>query len=277
MSLCPFAVQKPVAAHGGLMSKHIGVVIHVTAGEGDPFNEFANPNNQVSSHFGIGNGQGGMADGQLEQYVDTLYQSWAQVAGNSTYISVETEGEPTDPLTLAQVATFARLYAWIVQQYPGIPMVVVDTPGMPGFITHGDGGPAWGGHTGCPGPQRSAERQGILNLAKQDLGQPQGGNKVNVRLNWKLSAPPADILVWPGTEAAILLTTDGAIWNEPGTPYYEGANGQAYFVGRTAAQLLYRPAVGEPVPAGAAQPVAGYGEGYQIVDTAGERYNYGPK
>src|ERR1017187_5392229 len=113
MALYPGAVQRPVAAHGGAIGTILGCVIHVTAGEGDPYNEFANPNNQVSSHFGIGNGQGGMADGLIEQYVDTGNASWAQAAGNYSYLSVETEGEPTDPLTQNQVLSFARLLAWM--------------------------------------------------------------------------------------------------------------------------------------------------------------------
>lgn len=164
MALCPFAVQKPVSAHGGAVTAHLGLVLHVTAGEGDPFYEFANPNNQVSSHFGIGNGQGGFADGALEQYVDTANQSWAQAAGNSTYVSVETEGQPTEALSAAQIATLANLYVWLNSTH-GIPYIITDTPGMPGFITHGDGGNAWGGHFGCPGPLRTPQRSAVLSLA----------------------------------------------------------------------------------------------------------------
>lgn len=162
--ICDFAVQKPVSAHGGQIGTILGVVIHVTAGEGDPFNEFANPNNQVSSHFGIGNGQGGMADGLIEQYVDTGFDSWAQMDGNNSYISVETEGEPTDPLTPAQVASFGQLMAWCHANH-GVPLVIVDTPGESGFITHGDGGADWGGHTDCPGPLRTPQRAAILLAA----------------------------------------------------------------------------------------------------------------
>ena len=158
--ICPFAVQKPVAAHGGPIGPVLGAVIHVTAGEGDPYNEFANPANQVSSHFGIGNGQGGMGDGVIEQYVDTANQSWAQMAGNANYISVETEGEPTDPLTTNQILSFARLLAWLSVGY-GFALAIVDTPGQKGLITHGDGGVAWGNHIDCPGPQRTAQLESL--------------------------------------------------------------------------------------------------------------------
>lgn len=163
--ICPFALWKPVLAHGGPFSGTIlGVVEHVTAGEGDPFNEFANPANKVSSHFGILNGQGGTVDGRLEQYVDTANQSWAQMGGNATYISVETEGQPTEPLTPAQVATFGKLMAWCHDTH-GVPLVVANTVGQRGLITHGAGGLAWGGHFACPGDLRKAQRPAILAAA----------------------------------------------------------------------------------------------------------------
>lgn len=156
--ICPFATYRPVPNHGGKMDGYLGVVIHVTVGEVSPYPEFDNPANQASSHFGILN------DGTIEQYVDTALQSWAQAAGNSTYISVETVGMPTDPLTSPQVQSFATLYRWLNQTH-GVPFVITGTPGQPGFITHGDGGAAWGGHTGCPGLPRSQQRQQILDLA----------------------------------------------------------------------------------------------------------------
>ena len=113
------------------MGTVLGVVEHVTAGEGDPYYEFANPANQVSSHFGIGNGQGGMADGLVEQYVDTANKSWAQGAGNTQYLSVETEGVPTQPLTNNQILAFAGIMAWAHNLY-NIPLVISDTPGQKG-------------------------------------------------------------------------------------------------------------------------------------------------
>ena len=184
MALFPYAVQKPVSSHGTYMGTVLGVVEHVTAGEGDPYYEFANPANQVSSHFGIGNGQGGMPDGLIEQYVDTAYMSWAQVAGNGNYISVETEGLPTEPLTPAQVTAFGGLMAW-ANVVHGVPLVIVDTPGQRGLITHGDGGAAWGGHTGCPGDLRKAQRQAILAAAGATPPPPTpspGGQTVQVTL-----------------------------------------------------------------------------------------------
>jgi hypothetical protein len=216
MALCPFAVQRPVSAHGGPIVAVLGVVEHVTAGEGDPFNEFANPANQVSSHFGIGNGQGGMADGLIEQYVDTANQSWAQAAGNGTYISVETEGEPGDPLTAAQVASFGRIMAWAAQVH-GVPLVITDTPGQRGLIGHGDGGQAWGGHLGCPGAARLAQRPAILAAAGAPSPAP---------------APPVPVFgkvgkmncTDPETGGEWIVDLDGHVETWDGAPYCGGLN-----------------------------------------------------
>jgi hypothetical protein len=165
MARCPFAVWEPSPNTGGRLASAIGVVIHVSAGESDPGGWFADPLSQVSAHFGIGNGQGGFGDGDLRQYVDTDIVAWAEAAGNTHYISVETEGQPSEALTVAQVVTFGRLYAWLHQLY-GIPFTITDTPGRPGFITHGDGGAAWGNHPGCPGSLRAAQRAAVLAWAR---------------------------------------------------------------------------------------------------------------
>lgn len=201
--LCPFATNRPVIAHGGPIGTILGVVIHVTDGQGDPFNEFVNEANQVSSHFGIGNGQGGMADGELEQYVDTGYESWAQMAGNRNYISVETEGVPSDPLTPAQVATFARLLAWLHQVH-GIPLVVTDTPGEPGFITHGDGGVDWGDHIDCPGPYRSLQRAQIIAAAVPPAPTPP-----------PIEEDPSMITTDPVTGTVVATDEDGNFYGRP--------------------------------------------------------------
>lgn len=179
------------------------MVIHVTAGEGDPFNEFANPANQVSSHFGIGNGQGGMGDGVVEQYVDTAYDSWAQMAGNNTYISVETEGEPTDPLTPAQVASFARVMSWCNTTH-GVPLAIVDHPGDRGLITHGDGGAAWGGHLDCPGPLRTPQRAAIVLQAGPPI--PKGVKPMSITVTKDTNGN--DVLYYPAAGTGNVIRAD---------------------------------------------------------------------
>lgn len=87
--------------------------------------------------------------------------------------------------------------------------------------------------------------------------------EVPVVLNLKLNGNIADVLEAPGGGAWI-LATDGGIFtvhlteNGPTPPFFGSAAGKSYFAGRTAAVL------------------APFGNGYTIVDTAGERYDYPP-
>lgn len=147
------------------MTSNLGAIEHVTTNHGDPFNWFVNPNNQASSHFWISD------DGELEQMVDTDYASWAQAGGNYQYVSVETSGVPEVPLTPAQVDTFARLYAW-GHNVHGWPLQMANMPGQRGLGWHGMGGDRWGGHYGCPGVPRMAQRALVLTKAQSILRDP---------------------------------------------------------------------------------------------------------
>jgi peptidoglycan hydrolase-like protein with peptidoglycan-binding domain len=158
MTLCPFAVWKPVGNHGGPMSSHLGLVLHVQQGNNSLAGWFNNPAADASSTWWVAK------SGTLEQYVDADVCAWAQGDGNSTYNSVETEGYDTEPLTSAQEAMLARLYTWGNQTY-GWPNALSESPGVKGFGWHGMGGGDWGGHTGCPGDLRYPRRDPILSVA----------------------------------------------------------------------------------------------------------------
>lgn len=150
----PDAVSKPVANHGGPMGQVFGLVVHVQEGDGSLAGWFNNPASQVSAHFWISK------TGVVEQYVDTGTQAWAQVAGNLNYLSVETEGFDTEPLTAAQLTELTNLFAWVRAQYPAVPDTLCDH-GQMGLTTHahypsGVPDPAWGGHP-CPGPIRTGQ------------------------------------------------------------------------------------------------------------------------
>jgi hypothetical protein len=169
--LCPFADYLPIPASiVGVpipMQGYYGAVEHVTqGGASSPYPWFCNPASEAFSHFWIG------YDGELQQFMDTEYQSWAQEDGNPFYISVETAGygqpvgdNPAAPLTDAQVETFGRLLAWLWQNHEMPVLAITDTPGDEGLILHGDGGVAWGDHPDCPGPLRAAQRGQILAIA----------------------------------------------------------------------------------------------------------------
>jgi hypothetical protein len=144
---------------GGPLTNSRGLVLHVNAGNGDPYNWWTNPAAPTaSSHFQV------MKDGTLIQYVRCDLIAYAQIAGNGSWHSVETEGFPTEPLTDAQVSKLGALYAWGHANL-GWALQLTDDPNGSGFGWHGMGGAAWGGHYGCPGDLRKAQRQQILDIA----------------------------------------------------------------------------------------------------------------
>lgn len=158
MARYPGATWRPVAGHtDGPMRSHTGVVLHVNESNGNLFNWVAGDNG-MSCHFEV------YKDGSIEQYLDTAVSSWCQMDGNADYLSIETEGYTTEPLTRAQLHTIAQLLIWLKQVH-GIPLQLSESPGQPGFGWHGMGGAAWGGHSGCPGTFRRAQRANIINMA----------------------------------------------------------------------------------------------------------------
>lgn len=171
-AVCPLATPRwlPSGArpdgqtyYGGPLTRSRGVVFHVNAGDGDPYNWWTDPANPsvASAHLQI------MATGELVQYVRLDTVAWAQGAGNSDWHSVETQGWPDKPLTGPQFETFARLLAWGHGAW-GWPLQVTDTPAGTGLGTHAMGGMAWGGHA-CPGTIRAAQRPALLDRARQLL------------------------------------------------------------------------------------------------------------
>lgn len=162
MPLIDGVAHKLFGGHDGPMSAHLGVVLHVNASNGNLDNWVRDQSHQVSCHLQV------YKSGAGTQYVDLQYASWCQMSGNPTYISVETEGEPTEPLTAQQVHRIADAYAQIHKLY-SIPLVLAEHVGERGFGWHGMGGDAWGGHFGCPGDRRKAQRRQILRLAQDIL------------------------------------------------------------------------------------------------------------
>lgn len=164
--ICPGATWRPVQNHGGPIPVVVsgrGLVVHVQEGNGSPWGWFNNPASQVSSHWWISKA------GVLEQYVDTDFEAWAQMAGNASYHSVETEGLASEALTTAQAVMLAALYRWGHQMF-GWPFQTCDHGGR-GLTTHahypsGIPDPAWGGHP-CPGALRAGQLPSILKLAGQ--------------------------------------------------------------------------------------------------------------
>lgn len=156
--LYPAATWEPVSYIGqaSLMSAgSLGWVEHVVVGNGDVHDlfEHAPAGNRRFSHLWFGK------NGAVKQYQDLQHDSWAQVAGNDSYWSCETEGFPTEPLTDQQLDALARWHVW-----SGTADAIATIPGQRGIGTHEMGGAAWGGHA-CPGPIRAGQRAEILRRA----------------------------------------------------------------------------------------------------------------
>lgn len=162
MTVAPFAQWRgpvPNKTPGGMHLPSLGLVLHVmesslAAADG----WFHNPSAKASAHFGVD------FDGTIVQWVEWEDKAWAEVAGNPSYHSVETSGYNDQPLTDAQLRGVATIYAEGMRRY-GWPAQLANVPGEQGLGTHAMGGSAWGGHTACPGPQRTAQRATILQLA----------------------------------------------------------------------------------------------------------------
>ena len=158
--ICPFASYLPVGNHGGPMSGHIGLVLHVKRGNGSLYGYFDNPASQVGA-----SAPGAPRPRRLEQYLDTDPDGMGKVARKTPNTSsVETEGVDTESLTQAQVSTVARLLTWCANAY-GFPVTGPVPHGTPGFTPHcnpnGTPDPAWGNHP-CPGSLRLAQMPTII-------------------------------------------------------------------------------------------------------------------
>ena len=156
----------PVPNQGGAMGPIKGLVLHIQEGsEAGTDAWFHNPSSKVSAHFG------NPKSGPLDQWVEVGTVAWAEVSGNTNWISVETEGHSGDSLTASQLESVAQLLAWL-HTTQGVPLAISDTPasGTPGLTGHGLGGSAWGGHYDCPGAPILAQRGAIIARAHEILG-----------------------------------------------------------------------------------------------------------
>ncbi len=154
----PAADWEPVSYTGNasLMSNgSLGWIEHIVVGNGDPHDlfEHAPAGNRRFSHMWFAK------NGRVAQYQDLRHDSWAQVGGNDSYWSCETEGNPSEPLTEAQLDALAAWHVW-----SGTVDAIATVPGQRGIGTHAMGGAAWGGHE-CPGAIRAAQRPEILRRA----------------------------------------------------------------------------------------------------------------
>lgn len=155
----------PNKTKAGVVRPPLGLVLHVEEGtEGGTSSWFHNPAAQASAHFGAGPAAADLSPVPLDQWVELDDRAWAEVAGNSRWISVETAGHSSEPMDHNQLLQIAQLYAWL-HEHAGVPFHTSESPTEPGFGWHGMGGEAWGGHFDCPGEHRKSQRLVILAKA----------------------------------------------------------------------------------------------------------------
>lgn len=200
----------PVPNQGGQMGTILGLVLHIQEGsEAGTDAWFHNPRSKVSAHFG------NPKTGPLDQWVEVGTVAWAEVNGNTNWVSVENEGNTGDSLTPSQLENLAQLAGWLHTTY-SVPLQVSDST-VPGITGHGLGGAAWGGHYDCPGQPILDARPAIIARAQQLLGAPTNPTGDPTMGN----VPPSISAKWPELAAEFppnaAYTTDGAIiWGDAG-------------------------------------------------------------
>ena len=149
----------------------IGTVTHVIVGSaGSAISEFKSTGAQLSAHFVICGPGDQWPDGHIFQLLDTDLAAYAQAAGNyppTSYIAMEFSGQPTTPMSAAQIASGAAIDAWASTAH-GFPLVGPVAHGTPGCTTHsnpdGTADPNWGDHA-CPGTIRLAQVPQMIAMA----------------------------------------------------------------------------------------------------------------
>ncbi len=202
MAILQGAIVKIVTRHKTLRVGQRGFCLHIAVSNGASlFNYFNQPGNPTSHFYVRSTGNtDGMAD--FEQYVDTKYQAPANLQGNPTLISLETQGGVGDDLNNPWPATMAKRIAWILAEchrIHGIPLIAMPNslPASMGVGYHRlgvdpwrvDGGELWSSSYGkvCPGDARIAQVPAIITLARQMAGMTTGD----------------DVALTPAQEAAI--------------------------------------------------------------------------
>lgn len=124
---------------------------------------------ESSAHFG------NPKNSQLEQFIDTEDQAYAQGPGNADWLSVENEGMDREILTTNQIHNLAKLMAYL-NLAEGVPLEEANNPSESGLGFHSMHA-SWG-HPMCPGSAIIGQRPHILEIAKgivRGKGEPEDG------------------------------------------------------------------------------------------------------
>ena len=159
MAWCPFAKQMPLGWSAPPIRPELYILHSAVTPPG--YNLWQqwhnNGENGVACHFYV------RGDGSIEQYLDSAVKANAQYSGNSSGISVETEGMDPDhtPWNPDELLALERLGNWIHLTH-GIPLQLVSTPAGPGIGYHAQF-QTWNhdAHS-CPGGARIAQIPALI-------------------------------------------------------------------------------------------------------------------
>jgi hypothetical protein len=220
MALYPGAIWRgpiPSSNFSTNPGRKIGIVNHVIVGSaGSAINEFRSPGAQLSAHFVID------FDGTIYQLLDTNFCCYAQEAGNyppTAYVAIEYAGDPSTPMTNAQVLSGAAVTRWAALAH-AFPIVGVVSHGTPGVAAHcnpnGSADPNWGNHS-CPGTIRLAQLPGLIWLAAQGSPTP---TPTPTPVPSPVSKWSLNMATSVPTGGQIAVRPDGGVFNYAGSRFY---------------------------------------------------------
>lgn len=150
--------------YGPLRTPKLGGVLHCNQSRGRLEAYVSRPSTEVCPTFQV------YEVGPPTQFLPMDWQPVCQSAGNQNYFAVETEGygvalpgHAATALNENQLEWCARIFEAAHREL-SMPLKVAEKPGQAGIGWHGMGGNSWGGHDTCPGVERRAQRQTIIDL-----------------------------------------------------------------------------------------------------------------
>lgn len=164
MARMPGAIWRPITVNKNRWRLvPLRVNLHVAVSEAASLHGYFNAAGRVDSHFYV------RRDGTIEQYVDTSVVAYADLEGNGSSISVETQGGVKnangEPWTAAQVEALARIYAWAVRTHGIARQVAKDS--RPGSSSHGLSWHRLGCDGNFPGPPLHGRVAGGRRYSRQ--------------------------------------------------------------------------------------------------------------
>lgn len=237
-------------------TKPTAVVLHVTASNASSQYDYFKNSGAACSHFHVAK------NGHVEQYIDTVYRSAADLDGNYRTISIETQGlDDGTGWTPEQVTAIAGIVAWANVEH-GIPLRLMESsftsehglgwhrlgidgnwPALPNVLAgrkQRGGGEYWSHATGktCPCDPRIHQVDDVLAQAQSGSSgfapspTPDPGD--DDMPTWKKTSYPTD---WSFDADGEFRTLKMSVSDDGKETYYSVLNAPAYATGTLSVTL----------------------------------------